>query len=184
MGAHDGGFTVTPESGRLLIKTGRAGLGAKAGHDLTFEVTRWQADLTVDTADPAASSVTVSMDPESLEIRQATGGVKPLTDGDRSEIKKNVREKILHTRSHPAITFRSTRIAGEPESFTVDGDLSMVGVTRPLTVRARLEGDRVQGTATVVQSQWGIRPYSAFFGALRLRDEVEVEFDFRFATSS
>ncbi len=36
---------------------------------------------------------------------------------------------------------------------------------------------RVVGRAAVVQSQWGIRPYSAFFGALKLRDEVKVDFD-------
>jgi hypothetical protein len=36
---------------------------------------------------------------------------------------------------------------------------------------------RVVGKATVVQSRWGLRPYSAFFGALRLRDEVKVHFD-------
>jgi hypothetical protein len=36
---------------------------------------------------------------------------------------------------------------------------------------------RVVGGATVVQSQWGIRPYSAFFGALRLSDEVKVDVD-------
>jgi hypothetical protein len=36
---------------------------------------------------------------------------------------------------------------------------------------------RVVGGATVVQSRWGIRPYSAFFGALKLSDEVKVDFD-------
>ena len=46
-------------------------------------------------------------------------------------------------------------------------------------VRAELEGDRVRGGATVTQSRWGIKPYSAFFGALRLADDVEVEFDVR-----
>ncbi|WP_188187914.1 YceI family protein [Nonomuraea sp. SYSU D8015] len=183
MDLHDGRFTAGPETGRLLIRTGRSGLGAKAGHDLTLEATRWQADITLAGGDPAASSVTVSVDPESFEIRQATGGVKPLTDADRAEIQKNVREKILHTRSHPEITFRSTRIAGKAESFSVDGDLTLAGTTRPITVNARLEGDRVQGTATVVQSRWGIRPYSALFGALRLRDEVEIEFDLRLAAT-
>jgi hypothetical protein len=36
---------------------------------------------------------------------------------------------------------------------------------------------RVVGRATVVQSRWGTRPYPAFFGALKLRDEVKVDFD-------
>jgi polyisoprenoid-binding protein YceI len=103
--------------------------------------------------------------------------VKPLTAADRAEIERDIREKILHTGRHPAITFRSTGIAGEPAAFRVDGELGIAGVTRPVTIEAGLAGDRVRGSATIVQSQWGIRPYSAFFGALKLRDEVGVEFD-------
>jgi hypothetical protein len=52
-----------------------------------------------------------------------------------------------------------------------------MGVTRPLTVQGRMTDGRVIGQATVIQSRWGIRPYSAFFGALKLRDEVTVDFD-------
>jgi len=44
-------------------------------------------------------------------------------------------------------------------------------------VHGSLGGGRARGSATITQSKWGIKPYSAFFGALRLRDEVEVEFD-------
>ena len=46
-----------------------------------------------------------------------------------------------------------------------------------VTVHGSLGGGRARGSATITQSKWGIKPYSAFFGALRLRDEVEVEFD-------
>jgi hypothetical protein len=32
-----------------------------------------------------------------------------------------------------------------------------------------------RGTGTVVQSAYGIKPYTAFFGALKVRDTVDVE---------
>jgi polyisoprenoid-binding protein YceI len=165
-----------PENGRLLVKTTRTGLGAKAGHDLTIEVTRWRGDVLVE-ADPANSSVTVEADVESFEVREGVGGVKPLTDGDRREIKKNIQEKILHSGRHPTITFRSTGISGTGESFRVEGDLTIAGATQPVTLHGLLTDGRVRGSATVVQSRWGIRPYSALFGALKLSDEVEVQFD-------
>ena len=114
MGIADGSYALGPESGQLLIKTSRTGLGARAGHDLTIEVMRWRAEVTVDSADVARSSVSVEVDADSFEVRKGTGGVKPLTDGDRSEIKKTIREKILHTGQHPSVTFRSTRVAGRP----------------------------------------------------------------------
>ncbi len=179
MGLADGSYTLGPDSGQLLIKTSRTGLGARAGHDLAIEVTRWQAEVTVDSADVARSSVNVEVDADSFEVRKGTGGVKPLTDADRAEIKKTIGEKILHTGLHPAITFRSTQVAGTPESFSIDGDLTITGRTQPVTVHGRLTDDRVQGSAAVVQSRWGIRPYTAFFGALKLSDEVTVEFSIR-----
>ncbi|GGO82356.1 YceI family protein [Nonomuraea cavernae] len=172
-----GTYALGPDSGSLVVHTTRTGLGAKAGHDLTIEVTRWRGEAVVDPAGPAGSSVTLELDASSLEVREGTGGIKPLTDGDRREIQKITREKVLQTGRHPTITFRSTRISGDPESFQVEGDLTLAGVTRPVTVSGALAGDRVRGTATVTQSLWGIRPYSGLFGALKLSDDVEVRFD-------
>ena len=76
-------------------------------------------------------------------------------------------------------SLRSTRVAGTPGSLSIDGDLTITGRTQPVTVHGQLTDDRVQGSAAVVQSRWGIRPYTAFFGALKLSDEVTVEFSIR-----
>jgi polyisoprenoid-binding protein YceI len=177
VGVADGSYRVGPQSGRLLVKTARTGLGSKAGHDLTIEVTSWRGNVIVHTADPASSSVTVEADVDSFEVREGTGGVKPLTDADRADIKNTVRGKILKTGEHPVITFVSSQVSGTAESFRIDGDLAITGVTQPVTVEGRLAAGRAHGSAVIVQSRWGIRPYSAFLGALRLRDEVEVHFD-------
>jgi polyisoprenoid-binding protein YceI len=171
-----GAYRLGPQSGRLLVHTTRTGLGAKAGHDLTIEVTRWHGHATVDTADPANSLVTVEVAVDSFEVREATGGVKPFTGADRAQINKTLSE-VLHTAQHPTITFQSTRVDGSAGSFTLDGELTIMGVTRPVTVQGRRTDGWVVGRAAVVQSRWGIRPYSALFGALKLRDEVTVDFD-------
>jgi polyisoprenoid-binding protein YceI len=170
-----GTYDLGPGNGRLLVKTSRTGLGRRAGHDLTIEVTEWAANAVVD---PNGSSVTVTVDVDSFAVREGAGGVKPLTDGDRGEIKETIQQQILETARFPKITFRSTQVAGGPESFTIEGDLTIRDVTRPVTVRGAADGDRVRGGATIVQSQFGIKPYSAFFGALKLADEVEIVFDF------
>jgi polyisoprenoid-binding protein YceI len=173
MSVSEGTYKVGSESGQLQLKTTRTGLGARAGHDLTIEVTRWHGEVVVDAA---SSSVNVDVDADSLEVRAGTGGLKPLTDPDRAQIKATIQEKVLHTGQHPAITFRSTRVAGTAESFTVEGDLTITGVTQPVTVQGGLADGRAQGSATVVQTRWGIKPYTGFFGALKLSDEVTVEF--------
>ncbi|GAA4633949.1 YceI family protein [Actinoallomurus vinaceus] len=172
-----GTYPLGPQTGRLLLRTSRSGVGRKVGHDLTIEVTRWSGEAVVDPADPASLSVTVSVEVDSLTVREGTGGVKPLTDSDRAEIEKNAREKVLRAAEHPMITFRSTGAEGTPEAFTITGELTIMGRARPIAVRGAVEGDRVRGGATVVQTQWGIKPYSALLGALKLADEVGVEFD-------
>jgi polyisoprenoid-binding protein YceI len=174
-----GTYRLGPDSGRLLVQTGRTGLGRRVGHDLTLEPVRWSATAEIVPGDPAASSVTVTVEAGSLEVREGTGGVKPLTDGDRAEIQRALREKALHTARHPEIIFRSTRVTGTPEEFAVEGDLTIMGRIRPVTVRAVVDGDRLRGGVTIAQSRWGITPYSAFFGALKLADEIEITFDLK-----
>jgi len=104
-----GAYRFGPELGRLLVHTTRTGLGAKAGHDLTIEVTRWHGRATVDPATPANSSVTVEVDADSFEVRTGTGGVKPLSDADRAEIHKTPSRRS----STPPSTQRSPSGPGE-----------------------------------------------------------------------
>jgi polyisoprenoid-binding protein YceI len=169
-----GSYGAGPGSGSLLVKTYREGMAAKAGHDLVFEVARWEA--TVEIADRAeGSAVELTADPRSLEIREALHGLKPLTAGDRAEIGRIIDEKVLRGRP---IAFRSTavRAAGAGGALDVEGELTLAGATRPVTMRlAMAADDRLTGTATLRQSDWGIKPYRGLMGALKVRDEVEVE---------
>lgn len=178
MALRAGIYRMGPDSGRLLVMTSRTGLGARAGHDLTIEVRHWRATVSVGANGVTESSVSVEVDADSLEVIEGKGGVTPLSEGDRTEIRRVVRDKILHPSLHPAITFHSTRITGSPDSFAADGDLTVMGVTRPLTVRGTVGHDgEVRARALVLQTRWGIKPYSTFFGALRLADEVAIEVD-------
>ncbi|MFC5754310.1 YceI family protein [Actinomadura rugatobispora] len=170
-----------PDRGRLLINTGRSGLGRRAGHDLTIEAARWSGTLTLPgdattIPDAEGGSVEVTVPVAGLEVREGTGGVLPLSDQDRTEITKNLR-KVLDAARHPEITFTAPTATGSAAEFTVEGRLTVAGHTEPLTVRGRAEGARIRGEATVKQTRWGIKPYSAFFGALKLADDVKITFD-------
>ncbi|MBT2419047.1 YceI family protein [Streptomyces sp. ISL-22] len=175
----DGTYAFGPSTGRLLVKTSRAGLGRKAGHDLTIEAARWSGEAVVVADDPGRSSVTVTVETGSLTVREGTGGLKPLTDADKAEIKRTLEgEGLLHTAEHSTITFRSTRVTGTLESFEIAGELTIKGQTHPVTVHGGSDGDgTVCGRATVTQSAFGIKPYSAFLGALKLADDVRIEYE-------
>lgn len=169
-----GTHKLGPNDGQLLLHVKREGMAKKVGHDLVLEVTNWDATAEVDDQDPSRSSVTVNADVRSFEIKQASGGVKPITDNDKSDIKKNT-EKTL---KNPQISFRSTAIKAMGDSRgTVSGDLTLAGQTRPVEIPVEVQGGRARGNFTIVQSQWGIKPFSALMGALKVRDAIDVEFD-------
>ena len=103
-----GTYNLGPQNGKLLVKTGREGMGGKMGHDLTIEVGRWSA--TADVAeDPSASSLTATAEVGSMEVVSGEGGVKPLSDGDKVDIKKTIIDKIL---GDTKIEFKSTSCTG------------------------------------------------------------------------
>ena len=155
-----------PENAKLLVKTYREGVAAKVGHDLVIEVTRWSATV-------EDGQVTAEADPRSLEVRDGVRGVKPLTERDRAEIRKNIDEKVL---GGQPIAFRG-RVSGEAGAMELDGELTMGGTTRPLRARLGAGGGRVSGTIGLTQSEWGIKPYRGLMGALKVRDDVEVVVD-------
>jgi polyisoprenoid-binding protein YceI len=168
-----------PGDGRVLVKTGREGLAALAGHDLTLEITRWSAQVTVpDNGDLAAAAVTAELDLGSLTVREGSGGAKPLTDKDRRDIQTQAR-KIL---GDPAkATFASAKIipaAGAAPSGAIEGTLTLHGKSQPLRLQVSSPAaGRFRGGATVRQTDFGITPYSGFFGTLKLKNEVTVEFE-------
>jgi len=167
-----GSFRLGPDSGRVVIKTGRAGLAARAGHDLTIEVTRWSATVTVPGAGVAAAEVTAELDLGSLAVLEGTGGAKPLSDKDRRDI-LNTAGKIL---GRGTARFTSSRIIPAASGGAIEGTLTLGGATRPARLQLVSRGPgQYRGTATVRQTDHGITPYTGFFGALKLKDEVTVE---------
>lgn len=67
---------------------------------------------------------------------------------DATSIDTNVVERDAHLKSpdfldaekYPTIAFLSTRIAGSPDAFTIDGDLTIHGVSKVVTLKATVDG--------------------------------------------
>lgn len=168
-----GRHTAGPENGMLQVRTYREGMAQKVGHDLVIDVGQWQA-IVQTSEEGAVLSVEFEADSHSLQVREGLGGVKPLTDKDRGEIRKNIDEKVL--RGQP-ITFRSTAVESTAGKLSVAGELSLVGVSRPVSFELETTDGHVGGTLPLTQSEWGIKPYRGLMGALKVRDTVEVVVD-------
>jgi polyisoprenoid-binding protein YceI len=169
-----GTYRLGPDDGTLSVRTGRKGAAAKAGHDLLIHVTAWQATLRL-AEDPADTSIELEADATSLRVREGTGGMQSLGDDDKANIHTTIDDEVLERQ---AITFRSKQVTGTDARLSVQGDLTLAGVTRPLAFDLAVsDGGRLTGTAVVKQSEWGMKPYSALFGALKVADDVRVEID-------
>src|SRR5215204_3762560 len=147
-----GAYRAGPDTGSLLVKTFREGMVAMAGHDLVLEVARWEADVVV-APDPAQMTMALRADPRSLAVRDASGGAKPLGDRDRAQIADAIDAKVL--RGLP-IGFRSTAVRPDAGALLVDGELTLAGTARPLTVPVEVRSDgTVAASVPLDQSAWG-----------------------------
>jgi polyisoprenoid-binding protein YceI len=171
-----GRHELGPDEGTLSVRTGRRGAAAMAGHDLLLHVTTWRGTLEVG-EDSSLVGVALDADATSLRVREGTGGAKTLDDDDRANIEQTIDDEVL--KGH-AIEFRSTSVHGDGAHVRVEGDLTLVGTARPLAFEVDVDEDGVlRGSAVVRQSAWGMKPYSAFFGTLKVADEVEVSLEAR-----
>lgn len=160
-----------PDRATLSVRTARLGAAAKAGHDLQIEVSSWEG--TLDTEDEPG--VWLKADATSLRVLTGTGGIQSLDDDDKRGIQQTIDDEVLKKQG---IEFRSTEVNVDGERWTVTGDLTLIGNTHPVTFDLVVGDDgKLSGSAVVKQSDWGIKPYTALWGALKVADEVTVELE-------
>jgi polyisoprenoid-binding protein YceI len=165
-----------PDNGRITLRTFRDGLVAQAGHDLTIDAVRWSGEIVVG-ADLTPSSMRATVDLGALVVRTGTGGIKPLTDRDKREIAVTAR-KTLSADRYPETTFTATHFEPANAGGVIVGTLALAGQSRPQRLAVSQTAPGVyHATTTIRQTDYGIKPYSAFLGSLKVADAVEVEID-------
>jgi polyisoprenoid-binding protein YceI len=168
MSIQPGTHKIGPDNGSLKIKTGREGAAAKAGHDLVLEATTWDGTLEIGDS----PSVQLTVDPGSIEVREGSGGAKPLGDKDKADIKKSVSDKVLGSSQ---ISFESSDVKVDDGSMNVSGNLSVAGSSNSISVPLTVGDDgTVSGSVKLSQSDYGIKQFKALMGALKVSDSVEV----------
>jgi polyisoprenoid-binding protein YceI len=168
-----GTYRLGPDHGTLSVRTTRSGAAAKAGHNLLIHVTSWNATIAV-ADDPSRSSVQLEADGASLRVREGKGGMQALGEDDMASIVKSIDEDVL---KRQGIVFRSTSVrpSDDGRGLRVEGDLTLVGRTHPVAFSIEVDDQgTLVGGCMLTQSDWGIKPYSTLFGALKVVDDVEV----------
>jgi polyisoprenoid-binding protein YceI len=164
-------FTVQVLSGGLL---------SAFGHSPTIAIRDFAGEAQVNPDDIERSSLKVTIQAASLTVRD------DISDKDRREIERAMQQEIIETSTYPEIIYECSNIAatkaGEGQySVTLNGDLTLHGVTRSQTVPARvaLNGDslRAFGNFSLLQTDYDLKLASVAGGALRVKDELKFSFN-------
>lgn len=172
MAIQAGTHQLGPDNATLAVHTKRTGAAAKAGHDLVIHVTSWEATLEL-ADDPTSTTMQLEADATSLRVHKGTGGIQALGDEEKASIHQTIDDEVLQRHD---ISFRSSTVKSAGDGrLSATGDLTIVNTTRPVEFDLSLGDDgTLSASAVVTQSEWGMKPYSALFGALKVHDDVEV----------
>jgi hypothetical protein len=165
--------TITEREGEVRVFTFKEGLLSAIAHDLEIAVERFSISF-----DHAHTKVSATFDATSLKVlhpvvhgRPAPGKLSPR---DLAKIEGNIGSDVLSTRRHPEVRFESSSVTAEGDGFVIRGDLTLAGRANDIRAVVRREGARWVTEIVLDQPRWGITPYSAMMGTLKIKPEVRV----------
>ena len=159
----------TYTNGTLHVLTFKDGLLSKIAHDLQLSLTRFEVT-------EADGAITGHFWPESFQVDGSVknGQVDPhgLSGKDQRDILKAIQQKILHTKRHPTVDFEGTL-----EGDQLSGNLTLQGQSQPISCTIDVTDGHIRGEVTIQPTRWGISPYKALMGAIKLKDRLVIRFD-------
>lgn len=171
---------LTDISGDYTLDVSHSRLGFVARHAVVTKVrgqfTDWNATAHIDTANPAASSVTVTINPASVSTGSAD------RDGHLQS------PDFFDAAQFPEWKFVSTEVSRDGSEWTITGDLTIKDVTKPVTIEFEENGSakdpfgnvRVgfEGDVTVNRKDWGLTWNAALeTGGVLVSEKIKLEFD-------
>jgi len=161
----------------VFVLVYKDGIAAMFGHDLKLQAK--SVLCTFSRAADAPFSVEAMIDPRQVlvECARVNGHDDPhvLSAGDRREINNHIQDDVLKTTKYHEIRFSSTHVVAEGEDFNITGNLSMTGHTHQIRIKAMRRDEHYVASIHLNQPDFGIKPFSAAFGALKIKPGVVVE---------
>jgi hypothetical protein len=159
---------------QVHVFTFKAGLLARLAHDLQLSAGAFE--IHVD-----QSRVHATFGAGSLRVDGVAHGdrVDPnaLSAEDKAKIEATIRNELLRSAEHPKIELNGT-LRREAGTFIVEAELHLHGHSQGLRIPVCLERGRAFAEVELLPSRFGIPPYKALGGAIRLQDRIVVRVDF------
>lgn len=173
----DENWSLDGQNGELHILTGVTGRAAKMGHRLTMGMGSWRASVDWSGGAPTHAELTVDVD--SLEVLKGEGGVTPLGGTEKGVARSNAL-KSLDAKKFSEIRFTSDDIAKTDTGYRMTGTVQIHGTSRPQVVDVKTDhnGDvwELATQVKLIQTDFGVKPISLLMGAMKVVDEVTIDF--------
>jgi hypothetical protein len=156
----------------MTVHVYKAGLLSAFGHDHDISAPA------AGTVDVAGRGVELHVEAAALRVQDAK-----VSDKDRAEIQATMLgSAVLDAVHYPEIRFRSTSAeSGGSGAWKVAGELTLHGETRAVSMDVHEKEGHYAGTCRLDITNFGIKPFKAAGGAVRVKDTVEIEFDIQLA---
>lgn len=171
-------YSIDNAASKFTVQAFAGGILSAVGHNPIFEISDFSGEGTI-ADDWEQASIEIIISSASLKV------VSEMSAKDRAEVERTTQERVLESRDFPEIVFRCSRIqaskTGEGHYWAAfNGDLTLHGVTRGLTVSAHVASEngtlKASGTFSILQSDYEIKLVSVAGGALKVKDELKFSF--------
>jgi polyisoprenoid-binding protein YceI len=152
----------------LFIYTFKEGVLSAMAHDLKLTVGRFEIDAEGEVVTATFDATTIKVLTPRKDGRDNPGVLPTLLYG---EIEKNAKNDVLEVNKHPSVKFRSTAIT----DTEVRGELTLHGKTVAVAGTRKDDATHRVATFRFDQRDFGIKPYSAMLGTLKIKPEVVIE---------
>lgn len=181
-------YRVVEDGTRVYARVFRGGSMAKLGHNhvVLFPEVRGDVYLADEPGaslfDVAVSVASAVVDPPALRRSQGRDFQSDISGDARTRTRRNMLgEEVLDAARHPYVIISSSAIEGPFEEPRVTLDITIREATRQLTLPMTLSHDEqtlvAEGRLDLLQSDFGIEPFTVLGGALKVKDRVELVFE-------
>ncbi|HEX5733012.1 MAG TPA: YceI family protein [Blastocatellia bacterium] len=172
-------YRIDPGRSRFMIKAFATGMLSAFAHNPTIAIRDFTGEVEFSPDAPEHSSLSIRVQSGSLEV------VDEVSDKDRRDMERQIREDVLETERYPEIVFESSAVSADRAAgqyrAKIKGDVTLRGLTRTCEITAQIiagpDALRAHGEFPLKQSDFNIKPVTAVGGTIKLKDELKFTFD-------
>ncbi len=175
-------YTIVASESSFWVFVAKAGLFSAFAHDHEIGVKSFTGKIVLPESGTGGGSLELEVNAASLAVLD-----KQPSEADKQKIFDSMHKEVLESAKFPKIAFKSVSVSdlkqtgADAYNLTLNGDLTLKGVTRriavPVLLTVNAQQLRAVGKYTLRQTDFGIKPYSAAGGAVKVKNEVVVNFN-------